>query len=166
MEIKRTINKKILIILVLVVSICIAFSFVIRFAFGGINEYIPELGIVYVPQKPAIRFHYQILTPDIFEYWVFRLTDKEEKAILDGVEKGDWSEMNSHHINKLEYFDGYEKIFGDKYKNHKCYICIYDDKENKVITDSKNIICEDTTKWIIFLYDTESNLYYCVHETM
>ncbi len=166
MEIKKPINKKILKILALVVSICLVLSFVIRYAFGTINEYIAELGIVYVPQKPAIRFYYQIFSIDIFEYWVFKLSNEEEKIILDEAENGNWSEMNSEHIAKLEYFDEYKKIFGNRYKKHKCYICIYDKSHKEIISDSDNEIWQDTTKWIIFLYDVDSNRYYCVFETV
>ena len=160
-------NKKTMIkFLIILVSLCLMFSFITRFAFGRINEYISELGVVYTPQKTAIRFHYQILSIDTFEYWVFILSDNEEKIILDEVENGNWSEMNFNHIDKLEYFDEYKKIFGNSYKKHKCYISIYDIKQNEYITDSENEIWQDTTKWLIFLYDTETKKYYCVHETV
>lgn len=162
---KKPINKKLLKILALVVSICLVLSFVIRYAFGTINEYIADLGIVYVPQKPAIRFYYQIFSIDIFEYWVFKLNNEEEKIILDEAENGNWSEMNSEHIAKIDC-EEYRKIFGNSYKKHKCYICIYDKSHKEVITDSDYEIWQDTTKWIIFLYDVDTNRYYCVFETM
>ncbi len=132
---------------------------------GGINEYIAQLDIVYTPTKPAFRFYYQIMSIDTFEYWIFKLNDKEEKKILDEVEEGKWSEVNSQHMGRLEDFEYYGKIFGEKYKDHESYICIYDEMRGNIITDSSSAIWEETANWIIFLYDTETNLYYCVYET-
>ena len=165
MKQKKPINKKLLKILALLVSICLILSFAVRYAFGTINEYIAELGVVYVPEKPAIRFYYQMFSIDTFEYWVFKLSDEEEKIILDEAENGNWSEMNSEHIAKIDC-EEYRKIFGNSYKNHKCYICIYDKTHKEVITDSDYETWQYATKWIIFLYDVDSNRYYCVLETV
>ena len=151
--------------LCIIIAIITVFSCTIKISFGDINEYISELNIVYTPTGPANRFHYD-LSIDLFEYWVFNLTDKEEKLLFIDVENGNWSVLNSQHISKLETLEHYNEILGYSYKKHDCYICIYDYHEDKIITNSDNQIYYDTAGWIIFLYDTQASKYYCVFETM
>lgn len=157
-------TKKLIIFLVILILIGTTVS---RCCFGNMNSYIEGLNIVYTPTKTASRFHYTIMSIDIFEYWVFRLNNKEEKIIIQEAENGgNWSKMTDEHVDKLDSFDHYIKIFGYFYRYHDCYICIYDDQNGKVITNSDNRIYLNTTEWIIFLYDTDTNKYYCVFETM
>lgn len=158
--------RKIIISLLIFAIIITSFYFLVRAKFGGINEYIAELDVVYTPQKTATRFYYQLMSIDTFEYWIFKINNDEKQILLEDIEEGNWSVMTPEHIDKIEYFEHYDKVFGDAYKRHECYICIYDKSRNEVITESKNEIWQDTTKWIIFLYDTEYNRYYCVYETV
>lgn len=155
----RPANKKLIIIIVILIIIeATAF----RCYFGTLNPYISELNIVYTPTKPAYRFYHWYWI-DIYDYYVFRLSNREEKIIIQEAENGKWSELTSEHIDKLEYFDYYEEIWGNDYKKHKCYICIYDEQNNQIVTDSENDIPSNR---IIFLYDTETNKYYCVFQTI
>ena len=103
---------------------------------------------------------------DIYEYYVFKLSNREEEIIIQEAENCNWSEMTSLHVNKLEHFESYNAFLDCTYRHHKCYICIYDEQNNQIITNSDNDIYHDTTGWIIFLYDTETNKYYCVFQTM
>ena len=155
----RPANKKLIIILVILIFVeTTAF----RCYFGTLNPYISDLNIVYTPTKPAYKFHrwYWI---DIYDYSVFRLSNKEEKIILQEAENGKWSELTQHHINLLDYYEDYYEFLDYSYRYHKCYICIYDELNNQIVTD----FCEDIPpNRIIFLYDTETNKYYCVLDTM
>ena len=105
------------------------------------------------------------LSIDTFEYWVFKLSDSEKAEISKDIETGNWEKLNSNHIERLDSFTSYYKIFGFLYKKHNCYICIYDRNNDVIITNSKNLIYLDTSSWIIFLYDTETGKYYCIHQT-
>ena len=153
---------KIAVALIVVLSI---FSHCIKIKFGTISDYISELNVVYTPTTYANRFHYT-LSIDTFEYWVFKLSDSEKQEILKDIKTGNWEKLNSNHIEKLDAFTHYTKVLGFTYKKHNCYICIYDRNNNIIITNSENWIHLDTTGWIIFLYDTESEKYYCIHETL
>ena len=159
-------NPKCFKILVIVIVVIFAFSHLYRVTFGTINEYISDLGIVWSPSSPANRFHYSIISIDIFEYWVFSLNKSEKEKISNDLKDGNWNKLENNHIDKLDYFSKYKTILGNSYKKHDCYICIYDCKNDEVITNSENMIFEDTTKWIVFLYDTKTNKYFCIHQTM
>ena len=133
-------------------------------SFGPLNPYISDMNIVYTPTKPAYRFHrwYWI---DIYDYSVFRLSNREEKIILKEAENGKWSEMTLNHIDKIDSME-YREFLDFSYRYHKCYVCIYDIQHDEIITDSENYIPYDTTQWVIFLYDTLANKYYCVFQTI
>lgn len=73
--------------------------------------------------------------------------------------------MTSEHVDKLDSLEYYD-VLGYFYRYHKCYICIYDDQNNAVITNSNKTIYLETTKWIIFLYDTETNKYYYIYQSL
>ena len=157
----NSVNKKLIIIIVILIIIeSIAF----KQYFGNINPYISELNIVYTPNKPAYKFHYWHWI-DVYEYYVFRLSDKEEKIIIQEAENGNWSEMTLNHIDRIDSMD-YGEFLDFSYRYHKCYVCIYDIQHDEIITDSENYIPYDTTQWVIFLYDTLANKYYCVFQTM
>lgn len=157
----RPANKKLIIILVILILVEVT---AFRYYFGTLNPYISDLNIVYTPTKPAYRFHrwYWI---DIYDYSVFRLSNREEKIIIQEAENGKWSEMTEQHIYKLDYMD-YDEFLDYSYRYHKCYICIYDIQHDVIITNYENDIPYATTQWIIFLYDTQTNKYYCVFQTM
>ena len=155
-------NKKLIIIIVVLILIeATAF----RCYSGTLNPYIKELNIVYTPTKPAYKYYHWNWT-DIYEYYVFKLSNREEEIIIQEAENCNWSEMTSLHVNKLDHFESYNEFLDCTYRYHKCYICIYDEQNNQIITNSDNDIYHDTTGWIIFLYDTETNKYYCVFQTM
>lgn len=132
---------------------------------GTINSYIQELNIVYTPTKPAYKYYHWHWT-DIYEYHVFRLSNKEEKIILQEAQNGNWSEMTTEHINKLDSMEHYEEFLDAEYKKHKCYICIYDNNNQKIITNSDFDSYYYTISRIVFLYDTETNKYYYVYQSM
>ena len=152
---------KVAIILIIILSI---FSYCFRSMFGRMSEYISELDVVYTPDTVPDRF-YDKLSIDTFEYWVFKLNDSEKAKISKDIETGNWEKLNSNHIEKLDSFSDYIKILGFSYKRHDCYICIYDRDNDAIITNSENLMYFETSKWIVFLYDTETGKYYCIHET-
>ena len=154
-------TKKLIVILVILILFGTTVS---RCCFGNMNSYIEGLNVVYTPTKTAYRFHHWHWT-DIYEYLVFRLSNKEEKIILQEVENGNWSKMTSEHVDKLDSLEYYD-VLGYFYRYHKCYICIYDDQNNAIITNSDKTIYLETTKWIIFLYDTETNKYYYIYQSL
>ncbi len=162
-KIKPTFSKcfKIIIVLIIIFSI---FTHCIKLKFGTLSEYISELEVVYTPNTYASRFH-QALSIDTFEYWVFKLSDSEKVEISKDIENGNWEKLNSNHIERLDSFTRYYKVLGFLYKKHDCYICIYDRNNDVIITNSENLIYLDTSSWIIFLYDTETGKYYCIHQT-
>ena len=161
-KIRPRFSKILKIVLVLIILLSI-FSYCFRSKFGRISEYISELGIVYTPSTVPDRFYNDELSIDTFEYWVFKLNDSEKEEISRDIKTGNWEKLNSNHIERLESFS-YYKILGFLYKKHDCYICIYDCNNNVNITNSKNLIYLDTSSWIIFLYDTVSGKYYCIHQ--
>ena len=152
----RPANKKLIIIITALILIeTIAF----RCYSGTLNPYISDLNIVYTPTKPAYKYYHWHWT-DIYEYYVFKLSNKEEKILLQEAEEGKWSELTPYHINELNY---YEEFLDYSYRHHKCFICIYDEQNNQIVTDSD---IDMPPNRIIFLYDTETNKYYCVFQTM
>lgn len=161
-------RKKIIIGAVLLISlifIVIIGAKTIQNKYGKIDDVVIEADVVFTPERPADRFYYDLFSIDVFEYWVFKLEDEEKYNVLNEVENGNWSEMTLFHVGKIKSLYG-GRIFKKSFENHKCLICIYDKKSKTVINDSENEIWEDTTKWIIFLYDTEDNRYYCIYETV
>lgn len=156
-------TKKLIIILLVISQLLIAINIL---CFGKINPYITEQNVVYTPTKLPSRFHYTIISIDEFQYWVFRLNNKEEQIIINEAENGgNWTKMTDEHVDKLDSFDSYIKIFGYFYRYHDCYISIYDAQNGEIITNSENLIYLDTTEWIVFLYDTDTNKYCCVFQT-
>ena len=155
----RPANKKLIIILVILIFLEVT---AFRCYFGTLNPYIKELNIVYTPTKPAYKFYHWYWI-DIYDYYVFRLSNREEKIIVQEAEEGKWSELTPYHINELDYYEHYEEFLDYSYRHHKCFICIYDEQNNQIVTDSNNDMPPNR---IIFLYDTETNKYYCVFETM
>lgn len=155
----RPANKKLIIILVILVFLEVT---AFRCYFGTLNPYIKELNIVYTPTKPAYKFYHWHWT-DIYEYYVFRLSNREEGIIIQEAENGNWSELTPYHINELDYYEHYDEFLDYSYRYHKCFICIYDEQNNQIVTDSDNDMPPNR---IIFLYDTETNKYYCVFQTI
>ena len=134
-----------------------------RCYYNTINPYIAELNIVYTPKKPAYDVYYWHWT-DISEHYKFRLSNREEEIIIQEAKDGKWAKMTDEHIDMLDWY--YNEPLDNNYKNHKCYICIYDEQNNEIITDSLNDIVTFPGDRIIFLYDTETNKYYCFFDTM
>ena len=158
----RPANKKLIIIIVVLILIeATAF----RCYSGTLNPYIKELNIVYTPTKPAYKYYHWNWT-DIYEYYVFKLSNREEEIIIQEAENCNWSELTPYHINELDNYEHYDEFLDYSYRYHKCYVCIYDEYDKEIITDSSNNIARDAYHWIIFLYDTETNKYYCVFQTM
>ncbi len=154
-------NKKVLRILAIILVLILTAVAVYKYYFGLITPYISDLNIVYTPTKPAYRFYHWYWI-DIYDYYVFKLSHKEEQIIIQEAENGNWSELSIKHIDKLDEAHC-DEVWGYEYKYHKCYICIYDEQNNQIVTDSDNNIPPDR---IIFLYDTETNKYYCVFQTI
>lgn len=156
----KPINKKLIIAIVVLILIeTTAF----RWYYNTINPYIAELNIVYTPKKPAYDVYYWHWT-DISEHYAFRLSNREEKIIIQEAKDEKWSEMTYEHTEILDW--QHEEFLDNNYQNHNCYICIYDEGNNKIVTDSINDTETILSDRIVFLYDTETNKYYCFFDTM
>ena len=106
----NSVNRNLIIIIVILIIIeSIAF----KQYFGNINPYISELNIVYTPNKSAYKFHYWHWI-DVYEYYVFRLSDKEEKIIIQEAVNGNWSEMTLNHIDRIDSMEYGEFLAGMK----------------------------------------------------
>ncbi len=130
---------------------------------------------VYTPQGERLpqKFHVEILCIDEYMYWVYKLNEEEQTAVLEDIEKGKWSELNESHYRSIKNFDGSygaEEIFSENLLDHECYLCVYDPQEDMIITTSVNYFCDDNSvwhsSWVIYLYDTDTRNYYCMYATM
>ena len=97
--------RKIIISLLIFAIIITSFYFLVRAKFGGINEYIAELDVVYTPQKTATRFYYQLMSIDTFEYWIFKINNDEKQILLEDIEEGNWYDFEKNKLKLQEIID-------------------------------------------------------------
>lgn len=157
-------TKKILRIFITIALICSIiiglFAYVLR-----IDEYIKYNTNVYIPFGIPIKYHSTLVSIDTFDYWIFKLNDRQAKIINDEIENGYWEKMQLFHTLKLSHLDYIEIIQKHSSLQDDCYLCIYDLKTGKVITNSNEQITVDSSNWVVFVFDKTNNYYYCIHET-
>ena len=163
MEIKVKRHKKIF--CKTVVVLFIVFCLLLKLPFVKINPYISEMDIVFVPDSVPLIFNTDVLTKEINEYWVYRLNKEQQQLITQDISNGNWTKVTLAHINKIKNLECSLFRFEFDDSNEK-YVCIYDSNTNKIITNSGNEIYIDTTEWIIFLYNTSTKMYYCIHQSI
>ncbi len=162
-------NKKI----VICIAICLIFHsvfwpFVFKTAFGRVDSYITEQVDVYIPDGIADEFK-QYLSIDIDGYWIFHLNKKEQNEIKKDIEIKNWRIMNDTDVIIVEDYTGFgsDNDACKSINNHKCYIYIFDcDNEIELPNNKGYFLGNDCFHWLIFIYDTVSNYYYVIHQSM
>lgn len=167
-------NKKkvaISLFLVIVVIFLSVFGFV-WFKLSKVNPYITDKQIVYVPETIPRKFHYDLVWlffgNDVFEYWVIKPDKDDKAALLEDIQNGNWSAFNAQYNDVLCSFNYYgneytKPVISEPLSNKGTYICYYDEVEETVVKqiDSLNL----TSHWIVFIYDSVENIYYCIHQS-
>lgn len=162
-------NKKI----VICIAICLIFHsaflpFVFKTAFGRVDSYITEQVDVYIPDGIADEFK-QYLSIDIDGYWIFYLNKKEQNEMKKDIEIKNWRIMNDTDVMMVEDYTGFDSDndICKSINNHKCYIYIFDcDNEIELPNHKGYFFGNDCFHWLIFIYDTVSNYYYVIHQSM
>ena len=130
---------------------------------------------VYAPGSEHLpdKFYVMLFGMDDYMHWVYKLNDEEHKDVLADIEKGNWTLMSKDVFYLSKEFDGFYgggQILNKSLLEHKCYVCVYDPHQEKIITNHSDYFCDDDsvyhTNWVIFLYDTETFEYYCIYATI
>ncbi len=162
-------NKKIIICILVCLTFHLAFwPFAFKCAFGRVDSYITELVDIYIPNGIADEFK-QYLSIDVDEYWIFELSTKEQNELLEDIEVKNWRVMDDTDILKLDYYTGFDSdnSIRQSIDNHKCYIYIFDcDNEIELPNDKGYFFGNNCAHWLVFIYDTVSNYYYVIHQSM
>ena len=175
-NVKQKSSKKI-ISLVLVITICISVFGIFMYKplckEFGIPDFSDNGNIVYTPEADhlPIKFHVTIFCIDEYMHWVYKLNKDEQKEVLADIEKGNWTLLNEDIFCGIKDFDGFYgggKILGKELLNHKCYVCVCDPYEDRIITNEDDYcyLYGYHSQWVIYLYDTETYKYYCLYATI
>lgn len=168
-------NKKVVcavsVFLVIVVIVLSVFGFV-WLNLAKVNPYITEEEIVYVPETLPRKFYYDLVWlffgNDVFEYWVIKPDKDDKAALLEDIQNGNWSNYNNQYeemLCNLNYYSGgfSEAIIAEQLNTESTYICFYDDVKGEVVETIDGSL--PTSHWIIFIYDSVENIYYCIHQS-
>lgn len=163
-------NKKTLICIVICLVFHLVFwPFVFKTVFGKMDSYIIELVDIYIPGGASDEFNRE-LSIDIYDYWIFHLNNKEQDEIKKDIEMNNWRIMNDTDVMIVCDYTNFDVDNNDIYKsinNHKCYIYIFDcDNEIELPNNKGYFLGNDCSHWLIFIYDTVSNYYYVIHQSM
>ena len=173
-------NKRIIIIIVSALIIRHILLFVpfykVYTELACVSEYVETQSVVYVPESIPVKFYYDpvgvFFGNDVFEYWRIKPDKKEREKRLKDVSKPQWSKIGCYGeysmiLERLSYF--YGNIFSQWAKtspleDNCSYICLYDGYQNTVICDDNEAYyCSNI---FVYIYDSDDNLYYCIHHTM
>lgn len=157
-------HKKILIVLLafMVIGGCVLTKTIDN---KRIDSHITEKNIVYTPNTLALKSYRDVISIDFFDYWIFKLNDKQRKEIEKDLTNEKWSKVNSLHIEILQRFLYEEKNFEAVIYNENCYICVYDALNNKIVTCSDNSVYDLLYQMYIFIYEPETGYYICIYKT-
>ncbi len=137
-----------------------------------VNPYITDKQIVYVPESVPRKFHYDLVGfffgNDGFEYWVIKPNKADKEALLEDVQNGNWSDFNGQYNDILFGLNYYgneftKPVISKQLNSEGTYICYYDDVKEEVVNEFDSSFI--TSQWIIFIYDSEANIYYCIHQS-
>lgn len=137
-----------------------------------VNPYITDKQIVYVPETIPYRFHYDLVGfffgNDGFEYWVIKPNKADKEALLEDVQNGNWSGFNEQYDKILCNFNYYgneftKPVISKQLNSEGTYICYYDDVKEEVVNEFDGSYL--TSQWMIFIYDSKANIYYCIHQS-
>lgn len=176
-ETKRTAKPLIVVVIcvVIIVSVCIGFMYPTLCEYYRIPDFSDNGNVVYTPQavRLPVEFHNEIFCIDTYMHWVYKLNSDEHKEILEDIETGNWTLMDDNLFNEVKEFDGfygYKHILKNTLKKHECYVCVYDSNNDEIITTQSDYFISENnnyrSKWVIFLYDTETCKYYCIYATI
>ncbi len=164
----KRLRKIVSIVAVCLVVLIVFLSFIFKLKFGRVDSYITALVDIYIPTGISDEFK-QELSIDIYEYWIFKLNDEEQGEITKDIKSNNWRVMTDKDVNIVEERTAFDKD-SDVYKsinNHKCYIYIFDcDNEIELPNNKGYFLGNDCFHWLFFIYDTETNYYYVIHQSM
>ena len=160
---KKRIRKKIKVIVSIIASITVIVGAFNIYTRVNSFKYISEKNITYVPTSIAKMHHRDIIGIDEFEYWVFKLNKTEQKEMQKYLKTDDWSLINSNHPEFV--LERAEDETNLTFNSGNCYICVYDNSENKIITNAADDL-HMSQNTIYFIYDTSSHYYVVMHMTM
>ena len=139
----------------------------------SIPEFLDSGNIVYTPKADHLprKFHVTIFCIDEYMHWVYKLNKEEQNEVLADIENGSWTLLNEDIYYGIKDFDGFYgggKILGKELLNHKCYVCVCDPYEDRIITNEDDYcyLYGYHSQWVIYLYDTETCKYYCLYATI
>lgn len=153
----------------------IVFSFVYR-EIACVSEYVSTQGVVYVPESIPVKFYYDpvgvFFGNDVFEYWRIKPDKKEKEKLLDDIKNPQWSKIEglgeySMVFDRLSCW--YDNLFSKSaktspFEDNSSYICLYDDCQNKIVCDDyEAYLCPNL---YVYIYDSDDNFYYCIHNTV
>lgn len=162
---KKLSKKKIVLLICLLLVVGVAGALFVNS--HTVFPYITEKNIVYMPKGLAVSAYHEI-SIDSEDCWVFKPNKKERSVLLEDVQTDSWSKMEAHHIELLarlcpNFGDG--KVVNKLYGDNEIYICVYDAWHEENISNYEDVCSVRTTKWIIYAYDADENLYYCFYVT-
>lgn len=171
MKNKIVVKRAVSAFLIIVVIVSSAFGFV-WFKLSKVNPYITDKQIVFVPETLPHKFHYDLVWlffgNDVFEYWVIKPDKDDKAALLEDVQNGNWSSFNEQSNDVLRSFNYYgneytKPVINQQLNSQGTYICYYDEVKEEVVKQIDISIL--TSHWIIFIYDSVENVYYCIHQS-
>lgn len=173
-------NKKIIIIIISSLFLKMFLFFIpiskVYNELACVSEYVITQSEVYVPESTPIKFYYDpvgvFFGNDVFEYWRIKPNRKERGILQEDVNKPQWSKIGdcweySMIFERLSYC--YDDLFSKWAKSspmedNSSYISLYDGCQNMIIyDDNEAYLCSNL---FIYIYDTDDNLYYCIHHTV
>ncbi len=129
-----------------------------------VSQWIKDENIVYIPKTLARKTHHDYLSIDAVFCWVIEPKGKEKDAVLKDIKTESWSKVEYHHGMLLSKYGGYFRdtnVIENIFDSNEKYICVYDNYHKINITNCDDVTEINSPDWLIFVYDAESNLYYC-----
>ncbi len=160
-------NKFIKIFLSISVCIVIIISIVvgyIGFSMAKISDAIVEKDIVFIPDKLAKKFHHDFGWTDAFDYWVIKPDVADVELLKCDIEAENWEKLEYHHLSllsELSFMNSDE--LSEAVKGEEVYVCFYNWLTDEIITDEVYYEPWMTTRYLFFIYNAETNLYYCIY---
>lgn len=123
---------------------------------------------VYTPSFVANKYtDYMGISIDVHQVWEYRLSDKEVEVLNNEINNGNWNKAT-----REEYEEIKERFFSINFDNvapktmtENIYYCMFRPSTNEVFK-----VLEDNIflGWhrIIFIYDFETEMYWCVSRSV
>lgn len=152
----KNVNRKVAIVLCILAFI-VAVSWVFMVKVTNIrNSFVSEIG-VYTPSGVPNEYRNDIISIDIYQYWVYKLNEYEQKAIEEDMKTGYWVASSYSILSPFDF-----EITSDI--TNECYACCYDVRNECFVefrgSNSYPSPC------VIYFYDAVTHYYYCVYWSM